>query len=488
MRKELLESALPFYEKFARQEGDDPEQAAERGRAYYRLAQVRNLLGEDEKAQADYRQMETIFAQLAAAHPEVPDYRRYLALSQSGLALWLMDPVHYKEGHKLYRSALELQKKLVADNPRVPEYRKELADTHQNLAYIQPAGSVRLAPDWEKELRRALLLYQDLVSEFPGVTEYVIGEDRLQVNLGSALEETGRLPEAEKEIGQFLTNLERYSKQMRRTVALRRAESTAHTTLSGVYRRQGRNVDAVREAQFSIERWEALSKEFPSVPRYRQALAWMHQNLGQNYLRMKRWKEGEQEILRALAILEQLVRDYPDEPDYATDVGWRQYTLAWASIEQGRPAQALEWCACAEQVFRRVLRKWSSNTAGQSGIDWTRAVRARALAQLKRYQEALDEAQSCDTKRESAYHVACAYSLLSAAALQDVKLAPPNRNKVAEAHASRAMELLGGLDWKSGWYLEPLKRDKDLEPLRFRPDFRALVERAEKEAGHQAGK
>src|SRR5262249_15019072 len=145
------------------------------------------------------------------------------------------------------------------------------------------------------------------------------------------------------------------------------AESDAHTTLSGVYIRQGRNDDAVREAQFPIEIWEALSNEFPSVPRYRQVLAWMHQNLGRSYHRMKRWKEGEQEILRALALLEQLVRDYPDEPDYATDVGWRQQTLAWASIEQGRPAQALVWCARAEQVFSQVLSKWSSNTSSQYG-------------------------------------------------------------------------------------------------------------------------
>jgi hypothetical protein len=49
MRKELLESALPFYEQFAKEESDDPEQAAERGRAYYRLAQVRFLLGESER-------------------------------------------------------------------------------------------------------------------------------------------------------------------------------------------------------------------------------------------------------------------------------------------------------------------------------------------------------------------------------------------------------------------------------------------------------
>jgi hypothetical protein len=216
----------------------------------------------------------------------------------------------------------------------------------------------------------------------------------------------------------------------------------------------------------------------------------MHHNLGRLYHRMKRWKEGEEEIFRALALLEQLVHEFPDEPDYAGDVGWRQATLAHASIEQDRPAQALEWCERAEQAFRQaLLPKPGEDDPARAGIDQIRAYRARALAQLKCYPEALAEAQRCGPKPTTAYSVACAYSLLSAAALQDAKLAPPDRDKIAEAHASRAIELLGGIDWKqSWWYLAPLKTDKDLDPLRLRPDFRALVVRAEKESGQQAGK
>jgi hypothetical protein len=147
MRKELLESALPFYEQFAQQEGDDPEQLAERGRAYYRLGQVRDLLGEGEKARSDFRQMEAIFGQLVASHGDVPEYRRYLALCRCALAKLLT----YTEGDKLRRAALVDQEQLVAQYPKVPEYLKELADTHHDLAYIQPEGPVRLAPDWEKD-------------------------------------------------------------------------------------------------------------------------------------------------------------------------------------------------------------------------------------------------------------------------------------------------------------------------------------------------
>ena len=49
-------------------------------------------------------------------------------------------------------------------------------------------------------------------------------------------------------------------------------------------------------------------------------------------------------------------------------------------------------------------------------------MRARALAQLKRYEPAVDEAQGRGAKPQDPFNVACAYSLLSAAALQHDKL------------------------------------------------------------------
>jgi hypothetical protein len=110
-------------------------------------------------------------------------------------------------------------------------------------------------------------------------------------------------------------------------------------------------------------------------------------------------------------------------------------------------------------------------------------MRAHAQAQLKRYAETVDEAQRCGAKPRNAFDIACAYSLLSAAALQDAKLTPAERDKLSEVRALRAIELLAGINWKKElWYLEPLKTYKGLEPLRAQPDFIALVKRAENDS------
>jgi serine/threonine protein kinase len=489
MRKELLESALRFYEQFTREKSDDPEQAAERGRAYYRLGQVRDLIGEGEKARSDFRQMETIFAQLVNSHPKVGDYRRYLALSHYALAASLTNATQYPESDQPRRAALAIQEKLVAEYPEVPEYRQELADTHQALAYIQPSGSTRLAKNWENEFREALRLCRQLVTDFKDEMKYAVDLCLARIAFGKALVADGRITAAEREIRESLEELERFPKQLRNTVRLRRAEASAHNGLDIVYVNQGLSDKALVEAQRALDIHAALRKDFPSEPNYRQELAWMNVNLGLRYQWLRRWQEAEQEYLRALKLLEDLKAEFPKVTDYVGDAGWRQIELARVCLDQSRSAEVLDWCDRAEKNLRLDYDQTRSE-GSQDGLDVVPVYRARALAQLKRYPAALDEVQRCGTKPKDPFHLACAYSLLSAAALQDAELTSSERDKLSKAHAVRAVDLLRGIGLKNlaKWHIETLKKDMDLVPLRSRPDYRALVEQVEKAAAKPAGK
>jgi tetratricopeptide (TPR) repeat protein len=458
-----------------------------RSHADYRLAQVRDLMGKKEKARADFKQMETIFAPLVDSHRDVPEYRRYLALCRCAHASSLKYSGYYKEGDKLYRAALALQKQLVDEYPTVPEYSKELADTHEALAWDQPSGSTRLAPDWENEFRQALSLRQKLVNEFPRVTKYAVELCKAQIRFGAALEGASRYADAERELRQSLKELERFPKQLRNTVELRESEELAHTNLDIIYAKRGCYDEAVKEAKAALDIAAALKNKFPSVPRYRQELAWMHVNLSRRYLALRRWKEEEQELLLALKLLEHLKDEFPKESGYAADAAYRQLELAHVCLRLRSSAKALDWCDGAEKTFRSEHDRNPSFDI-QAELDYLRPRRARALAQLKRYPEALAEVQRCGTKPEDALHVACAYSLLSAAALQNDKWTPPERARISEDHALRAIELLAGLDRKNDWLLGLLKTYEDLNPLRARSDFIALVKRAEEDSAKQAGK
>ena len=123
LRKELLETALPFYQKFVEERSDDPDLEAARGRAYLRLALVRQRDGGEGSGPDRFRSdAGPIFAQLAADFPSVPAYRQELARSHNNLGNLLVGLGKREEAEAAYRAALEIQEQLAADFPSVPEY------------------------------------------------------------------------------------------------------------------------------------------------------------------------------------------------------------------------------------------------------------------------------------------------------------------------------------------------------------------------------
>jgi hypothetical protein len=207
---------------------------------------------------------------------------------------------------------------------------------------------------------------------------------------------------------------------------------------------------------------------------------------------MRLWEQSKQEFHLARTLLVRFAADHPAVAD-PEDVGMRDCELAQIFLEQGLSTQALDWCKSAEQHFREIRRQKPGHASLPIADEGIGVCRARALAQQGRYTEALAKAERWGAKPsngELAYDVACAYSLLSAAALQHDKLAPQDRARISEAHASRAFKLLAGMDWKRyGWVFGPwLETDKDLGPLRARPDFIDLVKRVEEGWAKQAGK
>jgi serine/threonine-protein kinase len=160
LRKQLLASAVPYYQEFVKQQSDDPELETERGRAYKRLAYVRQEMGEKEEALADYREMETIFARLLAAFPDQPAYRQGLATSHNNLGNLLRDLGRHGEAEKEYRAGLALQEKLAEQFPTQSAYRQELAGSHNNLGNL--LRDLGRRGEAEKEYRAGLALREKL--------------------------------------------------------------------------------------------------------------------------------------------------------------------------------------------------------------------------------------------------------------------------------------------------------------------------------------
>src|SRR5262249_39559334 len=134
---------------------------------------------------------------------------------------------------------------------------------------------------------------------------------------------------------------------------------------------------------------------------------------------------------------------------------------------------------------REALADWDRAVALSAGAQRQelRLRRADTLVRLKEHgkaaAEALRLAPSPTLHAANRYNLACLLALCGAAAARDAALPLPLRERLAEAHARRAVGQLSLAD-RAGYFKQPanrehLDRDGDLDSLRDRADFRAFV-------------
>jgi tetratricopeptide (TPR) repeat protein len=348
LRKELLETALPFYQQFVQQESQDPDLRSHRGEAYRRLAELRQELGDRETALADHRRGLENLEPLVAEFPAVGAYRLALAKSQGELGLLLFRLGQRDEGEVHHRQALTILERLVADFPNVPEYRAQLADAHSAQCGI--LFELNRLPEAEKQQRLALAEREKLVADFPTVASYQSAMAESLHNLALILTDAGKRVDAvalyDQAIRYEVRALERDPQNARAQEVL----AYHHRNLGEVLSELGRRDEAMDHLRQAVSVAEKLATDFPTVPRYRNWLGICQTSLSDLLASLGQWSEAERLVRQALALREKLAADFPTVVAYQRDLAESLHKLATALR---RPAQRTE----AVSLLGRALRQ-----------------------------------------------------------------------------------------------------------------------------------
>jgi serine/threonine protein kinase len=344
LRKKLLESALPFYQKLAEQAPGDPEREAARGRAYGRLGDIRLDLGEAEAALADFREMHDIFAPLAEAFPAEPDYRRDESRSLFGQAEALGGPSRSNIGRPAdaeaaYRAALAVGQQLVNDFPSIPDYRSDLAKSHNRLASL--LGSIL----WKHveavaEVHVALKEQQRLVDEHPNVLDYRHELARSHNHLGSFLRYQGKEAESVAEYRIALKQQQRLADECPNVPLY-------HHFLGCTQRDLG-------EYRAALKEFERLVAKHPSVFEYSFWLALTHKEFGDQLAKEGKHADAEKEYRAALKNYQRLADELAGD---RWPLAENHRALGLLVGQQGKPAEAEAEYVKAEAEYRAALKE-----------------------------------------------------------------------------------------------------------------------------------
>ena len=421
LRKKLLESALPFYQKITLQKSDDPALEVRRGLAFARLGHVHGELGESEAAINDFAAAREIFTRLVERQPQNPAYRHELAKMHANVGNALRGQGKHREAEAAYGKAQEIAAGVVAEFPNVKESRHDLSLILNSLGLVRE--ELGDGDGAETAYRRGLASLEQLAAEFPLDVEIPDSQAVIQSNLGTLLHKRGQLEKAVAAYRRAAEIEERLSAEYPKVPRYRILLSKCYSGLSNSLTDQGQREEAVKVQGKTLATLEKLVADFPSVPDYRRDLALAHNNLGPLLSALARYDEAEQAYRHAVEQLEQLVARFPANPSYRDKLGASCLNLGSLLNEQKRPADASRNLSRAISLYERLCIDFSAVPDYRFGL-------ARSHSALAwRLFESGQIAESEATYRSSIEH----YERLVAAC----PAVPDYRNSLSSEYAQR---------------------------------------------------
>jgi serine/threonine-protein kinase len=529
LRKELLSTALKYYQGFVEQHTDDPNLQAELARAYYRvgtitkdvgtgedalraLARSRDLWGrlaeqspEDpddlleqaracqavgslqseltghfEQALQPLEQSRALCEQLVARDPSRADYQEALARSDFYLGKWY---AHHdiEEAMSYYAKSRAILERLVASDPK---FRASLASSYMAVGYLYTTSrKVRQALEAHE---KAAGLLEALARENPADTQASSQLSRVYLNIGYAHHVGTRdYPRAL----QYYEKAQRIREQLRhenpQVTAFQTDAAAMHVMKANVFQSTGRIDDAIgaaREATDILEKVVVAAD--PLATQQLQTLLNTYLLLADLYQSRRQAADSMLAQEKARKLLDQMLRESPDGMRHPEMVGTCLCQLAEAQVNTGQTAEAMKTFAQSVQILQKHfarnptdMQTGISLTAGHTGMAKLRAKAGQAAAareSLRQAQELLEKYMP--NQPRGLFVLArtyCQMGLLVGDGKHSALTAEEQAERVRLE--DRAMDALRRAVAAGYRGLADLRGDTDLDPLRRRDDFRKLL-------------
>ncbi len=507
--------------------GDDPknlDQISKLASDYHRLGDSRFHEGDFEAAEESYRKAGALFGRITSLAPSSAINQADSAALESSRAR-LLDAVGKRdEAAKLYENSIRAYKRLEKEASYESRYPYETAYTLYHLGDLfQDMNEFQKAISRYDEAAGKMV---NLLEKRPKSVQYRRAMGAILNSSGNAYRAINQYQEARKRYRQAIAYRKALSEELPGQVELLMDLSTSRANLGGTYFDPGDKTasDSLWQLEEALRLREQVCKLVPDVPDYRRMKGESHHLLGRHrYLYTSDRSNAQASFERALDILRSLVREHPGDTSYQETLAECVGNFAQLLYGMGEPKKALPYLDEAiglmsrlvdkrriDQRFLSELGKLQNAKAAarvmlgeidQETIDAfkraqeinqrlveqnpkfvlykTESARSsHGLGKLYRLQGRLDLARNAfanavEAQRsvladdlEIVYNLACMLS--NACSVEDE---PSRKSKLG----NEAMDMLRRTIALGFVNLEHFQRDPDLNGIRVREDFKALM-------------
>ncbi len=437
LRKELLVTALKYYEDFVQRHQDDTDLRADLAAATLRVGEITDQIGSKQESLMAFQTASSMYEALAgtAFSPSTQPYR-----AGQGRCLVRMAMIEFEQGHsdeslRSFERSLTLLDRLVRDRPEDPKTRADAALAHH---YLSLALLNRGSPEEATRHQRAAIdLRKGLAEEFPTKMSYRIDLALSLSNLGFIHMRGGQLSEAFDSVG--------------RANAIQRA----------------------------------LVVEHPEDPRLHHTLALSIRGMASILNSLGRWKESRPLFVEAVEIMSRVVFENPAVTEFRRVLATSAAELGQCLIDHDElDAGLLAFAKARDQAetVRRTnpndVRNLNSLASIHRGIGKTLAKQGRTDDALASLHEAIVLGERIASEDNLfTYDLACGLALYGEVAGRDKSAPNEELSKKSRQYSDKSMAVLQQAVDRGWRQAEWMERDPELGSLRSRPDFQALIGR-----------
>jgi serine/threonine-protein kinase len=354
LRRQLLQTAAEFYEKFAEQEESDPELRVELGRAHRRLSGITNTLAGPRAARAPCQRSIDVLEALCAERPGEPADRDELARSYHQLGFLLRNLGELSQAAEAYGRARDIWQALTREQPDRSAYTVNLGGVHANIGLLE---------HMQGRYQRAIEHHRQASAILEPIHQREPDNDDCLEYLGNSYD---NLANTHRHLGQWREAVAacRLALPLReRQVALQPGLPWNQSNLvydlhvlALIHSDAGEPQKSLQSYARALALAEKLVADHPNVTWYQADLAMLHGNVALVHQTVGKPEKALAEMARALEVYERLVARRPDVPDHQVGLFHQHNNRGMVLMKGNHRAEGFQELREARKVFDRLTR------------------------------------------------------------------------------------------------------------------------------------
>jgi eukaryotic-like serine/threonine-protein kinase len=476
---ELWNKTRKIRENLVRNQPDVPEFQLDLAQSHRNIGVQLAGTGEPKKALAAYQAALDLRRPLAQKNPNVTFFQRELADIHNCIGSHLASSNQIDGAIAHYKDVITILEPLVSRIPGEIELQSNLATAHNNIANLfRDSGQIAAATG---SYHRALALEDKLAANHPELVDFLHVAARTRINLGDWFRSAGKPLEMLAWYQHARSILEKLEKRQPNLTPIQSDLARVYHGIGVAFSDLRQPSDAMDFYERALNVRQVLAQRDPGSTKFQSDLAASYTNIANQLASAGKLNDAIDYSRKGLQVLQKLVDADPNSAADHDNLALSQHNLANILADTGRTAEALASYGQAVSTWEALISghpktvSYRVRLAHCLGILGLCRLRMEQIAQGRSdLSRSLSITETLPYQDLTAlYNQACFAAKLSATA---PKPGTEAANAEARGYADRAMKALKGAVASGMRDPQLLRTDHDLDLLRSRPDFQALMQ------------